>query len=100
MNKARSIILAALVGVLVSGPAWAAKHTVGLVCEWSSFGTDIETFLVNEKDKTVYWVNQNKMLDVKDFNEGRILMSGTRKRVWISEAKREKNTRWTLPSRF
>ncbi len=81
----KRIILAALVGVLVSGPVSATEHTIGLVCSWSSYGSDIETFLVNKKDKTVYWVNENKMLKVKDFNESRILMSGTKRRVLVGK---------------
>ena len=79
----RLIILAALVGVLVSGPVSATEHTIGLVCSWSAFGSEIETFSVNKKDKTVYWVNENKMLKIKDFNESRILMSGTKTRVFV-----------------
>ena len=74
-------LIAALVGALVSGPVSATKHTIGLVCSWYSYFSESETFLVNKKDKTVYWVNENKMLKVKDFNESRILMSGTKTRV-------------------
>ena len=65
----KRIILAALVGVLVSGPVSATEHTIGLVCKWVAWDWNIETFSVNKKDKTVYWVNEDKMLKVNDFHE-------------------------------
>ena len=83
-------LIAALVGALVSGPVSATKHTIGLVCSWYAYFSESETFLVNKKDKTVYWVNENKMLKVKDFNESRILMSGTKTRFKVGRGNKYK----------
>ena len=63
---------------------------VGLVCTWSAYSVNKESLLIDLRNKTVYWVNENQKLKVLQFNSGRLVIAGVRKTLRVSQSQSEK----------
>ena len=63
---------------------------VGLVCTWSAYSVNKESLLIDVRNKTAYWVNQNQKLKVLQFNSGRLVLAGVRKTLRVSQSQTEK----------
>lgn len=64
-----------------------SKKVVGLLCTWVAFETEKETFILNPNDRSLYWVNQNQKLSIKQLNHGRLVAEGTRNRIKVGRGK-------------
>ena len=67
-----------------------ASKIVGLVCTWSAYGVNKETIIVDTANKGAYWVNENQNLKVLQFNPGRVVVAGVRRRLQVSQSQSEK----------
>jgi len=63
---------------------------VGLVCSWSAFTTYDESIVIDLSDRVAYWVNQNRPLHIAQLNAGRVVLTGVRDRVRVSQSRVEK----------
>ena len=63
---------------------------IGLVCTWSAYSVNKESLLIDLRNKSAYWVNQNQNLKVLQFNTGRLVLAGVRNTLRTSQSQVEK----------
>lgn len=72
-------------------PSWdRPAAVVGLICTWSAYSTYDESIVIDLSDRGAYWVNQNRPLKIRQLNAGRVVLSGVRDQVRISNNRVEK----------
>ena len=65
-------------------PSAKSQQTIGLVCTWVAFDAENESFVIDFANQSLYWVNQNQMMTIKQFNAGRVVAEGVRNRLKVS----------------
>jgi transposase-like protein len=68
-----------------------ADSTLSVVCAWSAYGDDIETFHINLNNKKAYWANEEKDIEVLTLNDALIKLKGIKKSVLVNENEYKKN---------
>lgn len=68
-----------------------SESTLSVVCNWSAYGHDIETFHVNLNTKKAYWANEEKDIEVITLNDALIKLKGTKNYLLVSKNEYEKN---------
>lgn len=84
-----------LAGIAVAATSFACAKSaskdspqkVSVVCRWDSYDTNDESFLIDLTRRSAYWVNENQSLNVGDFNDGRIVMEGTKEKVLVDQSR-------------
>jgi hypothetical protein len=87
LSGALASALAAPEGGLADSPKTGT--TTGLICTWVAFESQKETFVVDAGNSSLYWVNQNQLMKIRQFNSGRLVAEGTRNRLKVNAEKFE-----------
>ena len=63
--------------VAVVGSCTAANSdTIPLVCTWTLYGHETDSFVIDLKAEEVYWVEEDARLPLAEVNEGRFAFAG------------------------
>lgn len=60
------------------------EDKISIACSWVSNDRIIESFLINLKDKTAFWANENKDIEVVFLNDATIKLKGIKPSIKIS----------------
>jgi hypothetical protein len=85
------LVVSSALGAQEGGLAESSKTgtTMGLICTWVAFESQKETFVVDANSSSLYWVNQNQLMKIRQFNSGRLVAEGTRNRLKVNAEKFE-----------
>jgi hypothetical protein len=62
----------------------AGNTEISMVCNWVTYSANQESFVFNIEKNEVYWVNENQRIKLTEKNEGRIVFSGTKSKVRVT----------------